>query len=69
MKHLYNDMIVLTADDEEPDCMRCMHCSECSDDYCCGFCGADNGWAEYERHITEKEYWGHSTHQYENEEE
>ena len=65
MKHLYNDIVVLTADDEEPDCMRCMYCTEYSDDYCCDFCGADNGWAEYEWHITEKENWGQSTHQHE----
>ena len=46
------DGYIFDADDEDPDCMRCMHCTEYSDEYCCDFCGAHNGWAEYER----KEY-------------
>ena len=64
MKYLCNNIIVLTADDEEPDCLKCVNCMN-SDEFCCKYCGAQNGWNEYERHIDEKEYWEQLTHQHE----
>ena len=55
MEILCNNSIVLNADDECPDCLRCINCMN-SDEFCCNFCGADNGWRGYERHTTEKEF-------------
>ena len=56
MQRLDNGVIVLTADDEEPDCLRCVNVV-CSEKFCLMCCGSANGWNGYERHISEKEYW------------
>lgn len=48
-----NDIVLLTADDEEPICSRCDN-----NDYehiCYNMCGAKKGWQGYERAVVIKE--------------
>ena len=56
MQRLMNGVVVLTADNENPDCMRCVNV-QCGDGYCWDFCGAKNGWQGYEEHTTFDAYW------------
>ena len=48
------DVIVFTADKEEPDCNRCDHC--CDNYDCSRFCGPEHGWYGYSRsEVTDEE--------------
>lgn len=41
--------LFLTADDEEPDCMKCDYCTQ---ENCEIWCGPRNGWDNYHRKIS-----------------
>ena len=42
------DVIIHTADHEEPDCLRCEHVCEAGSRHC-KHCGPEYGWSEYRR--------------------
>ena len=46
------DIIILTADDEEPNCIKCDNLTELLR---CRWCGAEFGWANYERSVKVEE--------------
>ena len=43
-----DNIVILTADDEEPICIRCDNLTEM---LCCRWCGSEYGWANYQRSI------------------
>lgn len=53
------DVIVFTADEEEPNCMMCDFCSDGirtdllgkKHDYCAELCGSEHGWNRYQRSV------------------
>lgn len=49
---------ILDADNEEPKCFRC---DNCLSGYDCNECGAEYGWAGYQRTVSKKEYWKEET--------
>lgn len=48
----YDNCVIYTADDEEPDCMMCDYCQG-SD--LCEECGPEHYWHYYERTVDERE--------------
>lgn len=54
MLEIKSDFIVLSADDEEPDCNRCDNI-DC-EYLCIKKCGPEHGWYGYKRTISEEDY-------------
>ena len=48
------DYVKVTADDEEPKCLKCANCLGYD---CENYCGAEHGWAGYYRLIPREKFW------------